>query len=43
MPIAKAIQKLEWKTIAYLPNSGKISTWMSKNKVRNISSHNLTQ
>jgi hypothetical protein len=43
MPTAETIQKAWMKTIAYAPNPGKISTWMSRNKVENISSHNLKQ
>jgi len=39
----KTIQKAWMKTITYVPNSGKISTWMSRNKVINIPSHNLKQ
>jgi len=43
MPAIETIQKAWMKTVAYTPNQGKISTWMSRNKVENISSHNLKQ
>jgi len=43
MLTTKTIQKAWMKTITYVPNSGKISTWMSRNKVINIPSHNLKQ
>jgi hypothetical protein len=42
MPTAETIQKAWMKTIAYAPNPGKISTWMSRNKVENISSQSKT-
>jgi len=41
MFIAKTIQKAWMKTIDHVPNSGKTSIWMSRNKIENISSHNL--
>jgi hypothetical protein len=41
MFITKTIQKAWMKTINHVPNSSKTSTWMYKNKIENISFHNL--
>ena len=43
MLTTKTIQKAWMKTITYVLDFGKISTWMSRNKVKNIPSHNLKQ
>jgi hypothetical protein len=43
MLTTETIQKAWMKIVAYVPNSGKISTWMSKSNNINISSHNLKQ